>query len=247
MQASYATFHNGCRLTIPADDGYEHLPPITAVDGLVNLISACLQGILLNVLDPRTYDRQQSLINGQDSQLYQERNVNGIPSNDRYTYVYARGAAIKLLDWYFNTYEFVDNFSRLPFNPRSAICRPLMAQQCLGIVQYRARYDRRAMYIGIPGADITSIRQEFGSCLKLLPDVMDKIQELERGLETARIQSLVHPISRAFTIGIKSNPTFSGRLAKHDHVAEFLLNLELDTAPFAAGISEYDDLFINAL
>lgn len=87
---------------VSTDPAASHLPKIDDIDGLMNLLSACVLVVLGNVLDFRTYraptqgeytkaDKiQQILINHE---------INTIPLSERFSICYARGVALRLMDW----------------------------------------------------------------------------------------------------------------------------------------------------
>lgn len=85
-----------------SEKALSHVPDVETMDGLTNLLSACIMVILGNVLDYRTYlSPNSSAVNAADrvgSALHQN-DVNAIPYDERVAICYARGVALRLLDW----------------------------------------------------------------------------------------------------------------------------------------------------
>ena len=84
------------------DPAASHLPDVTNIDGLMNLLSACVLVILGNVLDFRTYraptQGEFSQAN-RTQQILIDHEINGIPLYERFAICYARGVALHLFSW----------------------------------------------------------------------------------------------------------------------------------------------------
>jgi len=83
------------------DPDVEHLPNPAEMDSLMDLISLCIIGVLINVLDFRTYTH---LAAGKEMSQFQKEQLskfdcNGLSSSERQTCQYVRGLALRMLQW----------------------------------------------------------------------------------------------------------------------------------------------------
>ncbi|KAF8874506.1 hypothetical protein CPB84DRAFT_1690089 [Gymnopilus junonius] len=91
----------GC---VPSSDrAAVHLPDIKSIDGVLNLLSACVLVVLGNVLDFRTYKAPNQSDDDEASEeqasLLQNCDINAIPYNERVASCYARGVAFYVMQW----------------------------------------------------------------------------------------------------------------------------------------------------
>ena len=83
------------------DPDVEHLPNPAKMDSLMDLISLCIIGVLINVLDFRTYTHRAA---GEEMSKFEEEQLakfdcNGLSSSERQAYQYVRGLALQMLQW----------------------------------------------------------------------------------------------------------------------------------------------------
>lgn len=85
------------------DPAWIHLPNVETMEGVLNVICLAVIVILGNVLDFRTYSAPNQ---GEDddatpaqAMLMNSGDINGIPNNERLAYCYARGVALRILNW----------------------------------------------------------------------------------------------------------------------------------------------------
>jgi len=84
------------------DPAASHLPNVHNIDGLMNLLSACVLVVLGNVLDFRTYrapTQEENQKANKNQQLLIDQDLNTIPVNERFAICYSRGVALHLMDW----------------------------------------------------------------------------------------------------------------------------------------------------
>jgi hypothetical protein len=84
------------------DPAASHLPNVNNINGLMNLLSACVLVILGNVLDSRTYrapTQEEYTKADKNQQILIDHNINTIPINERLAICYARGLALCLINW----------------------------------------------------------------------------------------------------------------------------------------------------
>jgi hypothetical protein len=78
------------------------LPNIDSIDGLMNLLSACVLVVLGNVLDFRTYrapTQEENQKANKNQQILIDHDFNTIPVNERFAICYSRGVALHLINW----------------------------------------------------------------------------------------------------------------------------------------------------
>jgi len=84
------------------DPAASHLPNVKDIDGLMNLLSACMLVILGNVLDFRTYhalsQEEYTKVDG-NQQILMDNEINTIPVNEQLAICYAHGVALCLVNW----------------------------------------------------------------------------------------------------------------------------------------------------
>jgi len=88
--------------SLPIDPAASHLPNVYNIDGLMNLLSACVLVILGNVLDFRTYrapTQDEYTKADKNQQILIDHEINTIPINERLAICYARGVALHLINW----------------------------------------------------------------------------------------------------------------------------------------------------
>ena len=84
------------------DPAASHLPEIHNIDGLMNLLSACVLVVLGNVLDFRTYrapTQEENQKANKNQQILIDHDFNTIPVNERFAICYSRGVALHLINW----------------------------------------------------------------------------------------------------------------------------------------------------
>ncbi|KAF8809712.1 hypothetical protein BYT27DRAFT_7222307 [Phlegmacium glaucopus] len=85
-----------------SDPAASHLPNVNNIDGLMNLLSACVLIILGNVLDFRTYcapTQEENQKPDKNQQILIDHDINTIPVNEQFAICYSRGVALHLINW----------------------------------------------------------------------------------------------------------------------------------------------------
>ncbi|KAF9473195.1 hypothetical protein BDN70DRAFT_937616 [Pholiota conissans] len=85
-----------------SDPAASHLPNINNIDGLMDLLSACVLVVLGNVLDFRTYrapNQEEYTKANKNQQILIDHEINTIPVSERFATCYARGVALRLINW----------------------------------------------------------------------------------------------------------------------------------------------------
>ena len=83
------------------DPDVEHLPNPAKMDSLMDLISLCIIGVLINVLDFRSYTHRAA---GEKMSEFEKEQLsrfdcNGLSSSERQSCQYVRGLALRMLRW----------------------------------------------------------------------------------------------------------------------------------------------------
>ena len=84
------------------DPAASHLPNVDSIDGLMNLLSACVLVVFANILDFRTYrapTQEENHKANKSQQTLLDHDFNTIPSNERLAICYSRGVALHLMNW----------------------------------------------------------------------------------------------------------------------------------------------------
>lgn len=101
VSSSYIYFYY-LFLTCITDPAASHLPDVNSIDGLMNLLSACVLVVLGNVLDFRTYrapTQEENHKADKNQQILIDHDINTIPVQERFAICYSRGIALHLMNW----------------------------------------------------------------------------------------------------------------------------------------------------
>ena len=84
-----------------SDPDMEHLPDPANMNSLMDLISLCIIGVLINVLDFRTYTHR---VAGEEMSKFEKEQLarfdcNGLSASERQACQYVRGLALQMLRW----------------------------------------------------------------------------------------------------------------------------------------------------
>lgn len=134
------------------DPTWPHLPDLEQFDGLMNLLSACVLGILGNVLDFRTYNPPSGVNNSpltESEKLLLKHDVNAMPLDDRMASCYARGAAFHLFEWV--------RSCCLIYGPDGTVVDDLPSQFLVQIGKAMLRYKRKALAKKLDGVTHCSL------------------------------------------------------------------------------------------
>jgi hypothetical protein len=96
--------------TLCLDPDLEHLPDPTNMESLMDLISLCIIGVSINLLDFRTYTHRaarEEMTTLEKEQL-SKFDCNGLSSSERQACQYVRGLALLMLQWIDDHYSVKD-------------------------------------------------------------------------------------------------------------------------------------------
>lgn len=134
------------------------------MEDVINFMTICFQGILINVLDHHTYEAPP----GDNSMyLHEAYDVNGLSCRDRRAYVYIRRISWELLLWFMASYR-VQNCSGAEVDVWSEMCLPYLACQARAILLYK----KASSDDGLPGATLANISMQLFACIRLFPQVL---------------------------------------------------------------------------
>lgn len=116
------------------------LPRFTSFDDVIDFLILCHLGILINILDVRTYQYpgcgpDDSLTRSQMDHM-RRNDTNALTYRTRMEFIYTRGIAYCLLDWFAESFTFYDAEGRT-VNAWATIISPLLAHQLLVIKRYK--------------------------------------------------------------------------------------------------------------
>ena len=127
---------------------YAHVPNVNTIDGVLDLLSACILAILGNVLDFRTYSApnqkdDKPMTDAQHAMMV-AYDRNDIPHNERMAVCYVRGVALSLFDWV--------RWRLLITGPDGDVLADLPSRFLMQILKSVVNYKSRAMRMKIRGA-----------------------------------------------------------------------------------------------
>jgi hypothetical protein len=149
-----------------ADPAASHLPNVDSIDGLMNLLSACVLVILGNVLDFRTYrapTQEENQKANKNQQILIDHDFNNIPVNERFAICYSRGVALRLINW-------VRRFSVIT-GPGGENVQDLASSYFIQISQTLIKYKK--------GANISGLELQANCNLDMLTSQIDNVVKID--------------------------------------------------------------------
>jgi hypothetical protein len=149
-----------------ADPAASHLPNVDNIDGLMNLLSACVLVVLANVLDFRTYrapTQEENQKANKNQQILIDHDFNTIPVNERFAICYSRGVALHLINW-------VRRFC-LVTGPEGENVHDLPSLFFVQIVQTLIQYKK--------GANITQLESQANCTLDMLTSQIENVVKID--------------------------------------------------------------------
>ncbi|KDR81335.1 hypothetical protein GALMADRAFT_59822, partial [Galerina marginata CBS 339.88] len=151
----------------------EHLPNVETMEGVLNVICLAVLVILGNVLDFRTYSApNQGLYDDATSaqaKLMKDADINNIPNNKRVGHCYARGVALRVLNWLRSCTTFT--------GPPDGIADDLISLFFVQILASLSEYKRSAQAAKLDGAPHCTSR--------LLNRQIENVVEVDPALKAA--------------------------------------------------------------
>lgn len=144
------------------DPAASHLPKVGTIDGLMNLLSSCVLVILGNVLDFRTYrapTQEEYAKADRNQQILINHEINTIPLSERFSICYARGVALRLMNWI--------RQCSVVTGPRGEIIHDLPSRFFVQIAQTLVKYKE--------GANISKLDLEANCTLDMLVKQVDNV------------------------------------------------------------------------
>ena len=148
------------------DPAASHLPNVDNIDGLMNLLSACVLVILGNVLDFRTYrapTQEENQEADENQQILIDHDFNTIPVNERFSICYSRGVALHLIKW-------IRRFSVIT-GPGGEIVQDLPSSFFVQIAQTLIKYKK--------GANISELDLDANCKLDMLVKQIENVVKID--------------------------------------------------------------------
>jgi len=177
------------------------LPKFNSFDDVIDFLLLCHLGILVNILDVRTYQYPGC---GPDDPLtrkqmdhMQRNDTNALTYRTRMEFIYTRGVAYCLLDWFAESFQFYDAESR-KVNAWEKIISPLLAHQLLVIKKYKEM---------APISDSSTIGCTLESLSHQIGILLSPDNDVYRVMESLGIQrnTLAWPFSEKYTFQETTN------------------------------------------
>jgi hypothetical protein len=148
------------------DPAASHLPDVDHIDGLMNLLSACLLVVLGNVLDFRTYrapTQEENQKADKNEQILIDYEINTIPVSERLAICYSRGVALHLMNW-------IRQFCRIT-GPGGEDVKDLPSYFFVQIAQTLINYKK--------GASISQLELQANCTLDMLRKQIENVVEID--------------------------------------------------------------------
>lgn len=160
-------------------DEVGHLPNLTSIDGVLDLLTFCNMMIMANVLDSRTYEPAP----GSTQYLMDMYDVNAIPAKERQQMAYARGRCWDILRWFFHKYEIYDKELDFAIDGFHEIGMGYLAHQRTMILDFKRISTKKLKdYLSSP-VPTKSLSRQMTLCFEGYPDIRRKIPHVLPGGE----------------------------------------------------------------
>ena len=172
-----AAFYHESLVKQQVRDGVGHLPNLTSIDGVLDLLTFCNMMIMANVLDSRTYEPAT----GSTKELMDLHDVNAIPAKERQQMAYARGRCWDILRWFFNKYEIYDKELDFAIDGFHEIGMGYLAHQGTTILDFKKMAIKNLKDYVSPPISYKSLTRQMTLCFKNYPDIPKKRHVLPGG------------------------------------------------------------------
>jgi hypothetical protein len=166
----------------------EHLPDLTDLSSLVDVLSLCNFCILANVLDYHTYQFPLSKgrkPNAGELRLRAEYDYNALTPPKRRYFVYVRGLALSFLGWLACNYDATPTGQReVSHEPRSImtdVVAPYVVQQTHALLNYKRKAEDQDL-LGIENCKASDVQQQLEHLFEgndNIPNMMDFDDDLD--------------------------------------------------------------------
>lgn len=224
------------------DPAASHLPNVNNIDGLMNLLSACVLVVLANVLDFRTYrapTQEENQNPSKNQQILIDLDFNTIPTNERLAICYSRGVALHLINW-------VRHFCVVT-GPEGEIVQDLPSSYFVQISQTLIKYKR--------GANTSRLELQANCSLDMLTKqienvvkIVSRFSSLWSERHSLPSDSLV--LANQNKYSVKWQPGILQELSNEGQEGIFkffvyAITLNLCLAFFSDGVTAFDEHFFN--
>ena len=223
-----------------ADPAVSHLPNVNNIDGLMNLLSACVLVVLGNVLDFRTYrapSQEENQEANKNQQILIDHDFNTIPVNERFAICYSRGVALHLINW-------IRRYSMIT-GPGGENVQDLPSSFFVQIAQTLIKYKM--------GANVSKLELQANCKLDMLRRQIENVVEIDphfSSLWTERhslpSDSLSLPNQNEYSVKWKTDiqQKWSNE-GMFDYCISYDITNIISLAFFEDGVTEFDERFFN--
>ncbi|KAJ3500229.1 hypothetical protein NLJ89_g9887 [Agrocybe chaxingu] len=159
--------HQGIVRDVPKQ-GRDHLPDVTTIQGVVDLLTLCNLNILGNVLDHRTYSapnqQEDAPISDGERRRWMELDVNDVPLDERNHMRYARGMSLHVFGWVRAHMSFV----YAPISEAVDLPALYLAHQALVLEKYKDVAEQYGV-TGAPNCTKIMLKIQLDNALRLDP------------------------------------------------------------------------------
>ena len=200
------------------DPAHHHVPTVDNMDATMDLVTACIIGIFINVLDFETYHSPilDDVASDEERRQFTLNDVNAMSKIDRMACTYVRGLSWSLLIWLDETFIFSQNGLKADF---VELTNTRLVNLCATLWRHKARVPYQ-MIEGTPGCNLHSLKRQLEGLFNEDTQVRSRFNnELQRfDDETADHATLSYTVER------REVPLPS----KHDFCVESMMRLGLN-------------------
>ena len=128
------------------------------MDSIMDIICACVVGILINVLDADTYlfPVSEAKISKERRQQFEREDFNAMSKMDRMACTYIRGLSWSLLKWLEENFVFSENDQEADF---VELTNSLLVHSCMILWRFNRQTTQQSVH-GLPAYDLHSITRQ---------------------------------------------------------------------------------------
>jgi len=215
-----------------ADPAHHHVPHLDSMDAIMDVVTASLIGIFINVLDFETYCSPipEEVTSEEERRWFIQNDINAMSKIDRMACTYVRGLSWSLLNWLEETFIFSQNGLEVDFVD---LTNTLLVDLCTTLWRYKAQ----ALYQTDQGVTTCNLYSLNCQLEGLFNEETQAKSQFKNELERLDDKAMDYDTSR-FTVERREAPLSS----KHDFSVESMMRLGLNPSDRLYYSSIYGDI-----
>lgn len=165
------------------------------MDSVMDIVAACVIGILINVLDPDTYlfPISEEKISRKEKQRFEENDFNAISKIDRMACTYIRGLSWSLLTWLEENFKFSENGQEVDF---VEVTNSLLVRSCITLWRFNKRVTEQSLKSSATN-NLESIKRQLQGLFHENTQARTRFnQELDKDTETVHFEMSAYTVRR---------------------------------------------------